>query len=181
MQTHHRRSIRLQSYDYGQDGAYFVTICTHERACLFGTVADGEMVLNTCGCLVEEDWNNLPVWRENVELDAFVVMPNHLHGIVVIQNDRTNGVGTINRAPTGKFGTMAAGSLSSIVAAYKAGVTRRVNQLRGTPSAPVWQRNYYEHIVRDEADLGRIRSYIEANPSRWREDSLYAASDGGKG
>jgi len=168
--THHRRSIRLKGYDYKQAGAYFVTVCTRDRTCFFGDVVDGEMQLNDTGRAVRASWNELPARFQNVVLDAFVVMPNHIHGIVIVGAQfiaPTNSSqppiantdqGAINRAPT----------LGQIVRKYKAVTTRLIRQTANTTFA--WQRNYYEHIIRDDESLNRIRRYILDNPSRWAFD-----------
>ncbi len=197
-QRHHRRSIRLPGYDYTRAGAYFVTLVTHDRECLFGEIVGGEMRLNTWGEIAREEWFQTAVVRPYVMLrdDEFVVMPNHIHGIIWIVGDcEGNGdddiVGAQRRcAPTWGRGTHAIrpirgatptnvipGSLGAIIRAYKSATTKRINALRGTPGASVWQRNYYEHIIRDEEDLQRIRQYIQDNPARWamdRENPVYA-------
>lgn len=182
--THRRRSIRLPGYDYTQPGAYVVTICTHERVHLFGKVVDGEMRLNTYGEIVREEWFRTAEVRPNVELldDEFVIMPNHTHGITWIVDVGTTHwpvvggqiVGVQRRcAPTSTAPTkpnVAPGSLGAIIRSFKSTVTRRVNTLRTTPGAPVWQRNYWEHVIRDERALDCIRRYIAHNPLRWHLD-----------
>lgn len=163
---HHRRSIRLKDYDYSQAGAYFITVCTYNRGCLFGDVVNGEMQLNDCGRVVEREWVNTANIRKNIELGVYVVMPNHFHGIMILRR------GIARYAPTsGRFGKMAPGSLSAIVRSFKSAATRRINGLRGTPGTPVWQRNYYEHILRNGAELNEIREYVANNPLKWELDS----------
>ena len=162
---HHRRSIRLKGYDYAQAGAYFVTVCTHDRACLFGEVVDGEMRLNDAGNIIRDEWIRTGDMRSNVELDAFVVMPNHFHAIVVLSHDG-HCRGDRPVAPTGPTPR----SIGAIMAGFKSASTRRVNEIRRTPGVPVWQRNYYEHIIRDDASLNRIREYIVNNPIQWEMD-----------
>ncbi|WP_169239716.1 transposase [Candidatus Roseilinea sp. NK_OTU-006] len=162
-QKHHRRSIRLKGYDYSQAGAYFVNIVTQARACLFGDVVAGEMRLNDFGQVVHGVWNNLPNHYAGVELDAFVVMPNHVHGIVVIVGAGFKPAPTTTTAPTQH-------GLPEIIRGFKTFSARRINELRGTPGVPVWQRNYYEHIIRDDESLNRIREYIANNPSQWAAD-----------
>lgn len=167
-EKHHRRSIRLKGYDYTQPGAYFVTICTQTRACLFGAVADGEMQLNNPAQIAKAAWDELPARFPSVRLDAFIVMPNHVHGIIIVGAQfiaPSDGFGTatidqgaINHAPT----------LGEMVRAYKAASTRLIRQA-GTPDF-AWQRNYYEHVVRDEESLSRIRRYILDNPAHWEFD-----------
>ncbi|MCS6908535.1 MAG: transposase [Anaerolineales bacterium] len=184
-QHHHRRSIRLPGYDYTQPGAYFVTLVTHERQHLFGEIVVGEMHLNPWGEVAYQEWFQTAVLRPYVVLrdDEWVVMPNHMHGIIwIVDNDcrgaaphpapckgaaaprpspRPSETSPINVVP---------GSLGAIVRAYKSAVAKRINALRNTPGAPVWQRNYYEHIIRDDGELERIRQYILDNPARWAED-----------
>lgn len=160
---HHRRSIRLPGYDYARVGAYFITICTHGRARLFGQVARGAMVLSELGQIAEDEWRRAPALRPNVALDAFVVMPDHMHAVVVIERQTSDCAGrpTAFHSPSQTVG--------AIVRGYKAAVTRRINDARGVAPSPLWLRNYYEHIVRDDADLDRIRRYIANNPARWEE------------
>ncbi|MEJ5342476.1 MAG: transposase [Thermogutta sp.] len=189
-ERHHRRSIRLRGYDYTQPGAYFVTVCTQGRASLFGEVADGEMRLNEVGRIVQRCWEAIPEHFPHIELGAFVVMPNHVHGILVItgaphdlvgsrhavplQNDvppPNNALISNNAVPLQeRLGKPVAGSIPTIVRSFKSAVTREVNALRGTPGAPVWQRNYYEHIIWNEESLQRIREYIWTNPLGWHLD-----------
>ena len=169
-QRHHRRSIRLKGYDYSQAGAYFITICTQDRACLFGDVVDGEMRLNDVGGMVHDEWLRTADMRPNVELDAFVVMPNHFHGIIILHPD---GRGTLQRTPTTtveQFGKPTSNTVPTIVRLFKSASTKRINEHRGTPGVSVWQRNYYEHIIRNEESLNRIRQYIYENPARWDMD-----------
>lgn len=184
MNLHHRRSIRRRDCDYAPQGVYFVTICTHARACWFGAVVDGEMVLNAMGRIVAEEWQSTAVLRPTVELDAFVVMPNHVHGIVVIVGDDDrgdgggrDGRGMVHHAPTtpSAFSKPRANSLGTIVGAFKASVTRSARRASMVHGTPLWQRNYHEHIVRNESDLDRLRKHIAVNPARWDEDSLYSA------
>lgn len=172
---HHRRSIRLKGYDYTQNGAYFVTIVTYQREHLFGKVVNGVMRLNEWGEIARREWFKTVELRPYVELfeDEFVVMPNHAHGIIWVNNDV---VGAERRsapttAPTQP--TVTAGSLGAIVRAYKSAVTYAINAARQTRGVMVWQRNYYEHIIRNNAELNRIRKYIIENPLKWADDDLY--------
>jgi len=175
---HRRRSIRLKGYDYTRPGAYFVTICTHNREPLFGRVVDGKMVLNEYGEIVREEWFRSARIRDEIELfpGEFVVMPNHVHGIVWIveTHDRTPTVGATGRSPLRIQSAHPRGpvarSLGSFIAGFKSAVTRRINIMRGTPGARVWQRNYWEHIIRDDRALDAIRRYIAENPLRWHLD-----------
>ena len=165
---HHRHSIRLKGYDYSQAGAYFVTCVTHNRECLFGEIVVGEMRLNEYGQIVAEEWFKTAQVRSNVELDEFVVMPNHLHGILVIVDDSTT-VGANRRfAPTPRAPTP--NSIGAVMMQFKSIVTKCINTMRDSQGAPVWQRNYYEHIVRNERELEHIRAYIVGNPTRWNVD-----------
>jgi len=218
-----RRSIRLKGYDYAASGAYFITICTHHRERLFGEIIDGEMRLNPLGQLIDASWQRLSLHFPNLILDAFVVMPNHIHGILVLtrsgrgaaldQNlelvtddshanatpnpdhnfDRnttpnpTNhcelgvalGQGTVNSnsnqlpnaAPLRP--RLVSGSVGAIVLNFKSVTTRSINRIRKSPGCPVWQRNYYEHIIRNEASWQLIREYIDNNPRSWQEDQLH--------
>jgi putative transposase len=168
---HHRRSIRLRGYDYTRAGAYFLTACTYARECLFGQIAGGDLHLSAYGLIALECWQSIPEHCPSVDLDAFVVMPNHVHGILVLADDAAR----LSSAPDReRFGKPVAGSLATVMRLYKAAVTRRINELHNTPDTPVWQRNYYEHIIRDQASLNRIRAYIAANPSRWEADQLHS-------
>jgi REP element-mobilizing transposase RayT len=165
-----RKNLRLRGYDYTQVGFYFVTICVQDRVCLFGEINDGVMQLNSLGALVEQAWQDLPNHYPHVELDQFVIMPNHIHGIIVL----TVGAGfkpaqssDTTPAPTKRHG------LPEIVRAFKSFSARRINEIRQTPGISVWQRNYYEHIIRDDADYQRIAEYVMNNPAKWQEDSLH--------
>jgi putative transposase len=172
---HHRHSIRLQGYDYTEPGAYFVTICTHDRVCSLGTVMGGQMQLNDWGRMVAECWVALPVHFVYVTLDEWVVMPNHMHGIVVI-TDSVVGARQ-SRAPTvEQIRHPLPGSNPTIIRSFKSVVTKRINLLRGTTAPPVWQRNYYEHIAQDERGLCAIRRYIRQNPAKWNLDRDNAAN-----
>ena len=204
-----RRSLRLSGYDYAQAGAYFITICTEGRACLFGEVANGTMRLNAAGQLAVTLWNDLTPRFVGIELDAFVVMPNHVHGVIVLP-DRTPIVGaplvgahdravgaplvgahankaatraapTVGDAQGNKAATRAAPTVGDVVGAFKSLFT--VEYIRGVKEyrwpafdRRVWQRNYYEHIIRDEAELARVRRYIDENPLQWELDQGKSAT-----
>jgi putative transposase len=191
---HHRRSIRLPGYDYGSAGAYFVTICTHQRELLFD-----DPVLRR---VAETLWQRIPRHFPHVRLDEWVVMPNHLHGLVVITGDPRRGeaspaIGShAEPVPASETGSVSqvvprdasplprrpngvsSGSLGAIIGNFKSVTARRINRLRRTPGAPVWQRNYYEHIVRDERALNAIRQYIADNPARWAWDTYNPSAAG---
>jgi REP element-mobilizing transposase RayT len=179
---HHRRSTRLQGYDYTQHGAYFVTLCTHGRECLFGEIVNQTLVLNQYGEVVRDEWQRTAVIRPEVDLDVFVVMPNHLHFIVVITTDTPpvgahGGLhphgGTPLPTPASHANTLyrAPRSLGSLIAGFKSASTKRINILRATPGAPVWQRGYYDQIVQGEPHLNQVRQYILSNPANWSHDS----------
>ncbi len=190
-ERHHRRSVRLPGYDYRQEGAYFITVCVQGRERLFGHITDGEMRLNVAGQIVSDEWLRTPLVRPYVTLDAFVIMPNHLHAILFLDGTKTDehaGVvgATWQVAPTKHANTEnhdrpkgpLAHSLGAIVGQFKRMTTIRINAMNATPSAKIWQRNYYEHIIRNDADLARIREYIATNPAQWETDALYRpASD----
>jgi putative transposase len=165
-----RRSLRLKGYDYRQAGAYFVTICTQGRECLFGEVVDGQMQLNTLGEIVHRTWNDLPNHVAGMGLDEFVVMPNHVHGIIVMADESVVGAGSVGAGSEPAPTTTKRHGLPEIIRQFKTFSARRINEHRGTAGVQVWQRNYYEHIIRDEASLNRIREYIVNNPPQWAQD-----------
>jgi REP element-mobilizing transposase RayT len=243
---HHRRSIRLRGYDYSLAGAYFVTIITHQRAHALGRIHDGVVTLSEAGRIVQSCWDDLPNHYAYVELDAFAIMPNHVHGIIVLTDepeeraglrpahttegnatshapaapvraglrpahtdeaptaaaqaslepactDAANAQPALARADPRPAQTDAAGvqpapvraglrpapalkrhGLPEIVRAFKSFSARRINVARQVRGAPFWHRNYYEHIIRNEDSLNRIRHYIATNPSRWADDKLYS-------
>jgi len=190
---HHRRSYRLAGYDYTQSGAYFITICTSNRECLFGEIVMGQMRLNIMGHIVADEWTKTVAMRPAIESDEWVVMPNHFHAIVLINNDKAPLLGarravpsshtsteyqhTVpdipHRAPREAFGCPVPGSIPTIVRSFKSAVTKQVNLLRQTPGSVLWQRNFWDHVIRNEVDCNRIREYIQTNPQRWELDSLH--------
>ncbi len=167
-EKHHRRSIRLQNYDYTQAGAYFVTICTYQRQCLLGEIEDGQIRLSDIGAVAQAAWLDLPDHYPRVALDVFVLMPNHVHGIVVMRDVVGAGLQTrpyeTPSVPTKRC------ALPEIIRGFKTYSARRVNELRGVAGVPLWQRNYYEHIIRDENERGSIQEYIVNNPAKWADD-----------
>jgi len=165
--VHHRRSIRIPGYDYASPGAYFVTISVQDSECVLGQVVDGEMVLSEAGQIAHDGWAEVPRHFPNVSVDTFVVMPNHVHGIVCIEDDPGRGGVT---PPLQDGPHIVRPTLGQIVAYYKYRATKWINALRDTPGAPFWQRNYYERIIRDDAELDRIREYIVGNPYTWHTD-----------
>ena len=174
---HHRKSIRLQGYDYSQGGAYFVTIITHQRDCLFGEIVNEEMKLNDFGKIADEYWSAIPQHFPFVELGAYVIMPNHVHGIIVINDTHKNNllppiVGARHASPLLQKQLPPRGapprSLGTIMGSFKSAVTKRIG--RKLNATGIWQRNYYEHIIRDEQDLKNKTDYIDANPMLWNDD-----------
>ncbi|HXF49230.1 MAG TPA: transposase [Verrucomicrobiae bacterium] len=172
---HHRRSIRLKGYNYANTGAYFVTICTQGREGLFGEIKNGEMELNPAGRMVTAYWTDLSKRFSGVETDEFAVMPNHFHGIIVLVGaDRRvcpDGVGGRELKAGGHIGP----PLQKILQWFKTMTTNEYLKNvknKNWPPFPgrLWQRNYYEHIIRDEDSLNKIREYIIQNPARWEYD-----------
>jgi len=153
-----RHTIRLREYDYASDGLYFVTICTDHRASLFGEIVDATMNLNDAGKIVEEVCSGM--FRFLHDTDTWIVMPNHLHGIVAIADIAAGGSRT---TATGK-------PLGRLVGAFKTVTAKRINETRGTAGAVIWQRNFYEHIIRDERSFENIVAYIRENPRNWETD-----------
>jgi len=155
-----------------------VTIVAWQRECLFGEVVNAEVMLSKFSLVAKQQWEKLPKRFPNIELGAYMIMPNHIHGIIVI----TAGRGTAEnpndldgelsrRAPTQEqFQKPVKGSIPTIIRSYKSTVSHRINLMRGTDGIPVWQRNYYEHIIRNAQDLQNKTDYIEANPLLWNED-----------
>nr|WP_314288660.1 transposase [uncultured Capnocytophaga sp.] len=185
---HHRRSIRLKGYDYAQKGMYFITLCVQERECIFGTIFENRMFLNEIGQIVANEWVNTMNIRDNVIIHNFIVMPNHIHGIVEITYNKND------ECLIGEF-VSPTKSIGAIVRGFKITTTKRIKNFitpvgangnspnSNSPNANsplqewiinhlphIWQRNYYEHIIRDYNDHERIANYINSNPSRWEED-----------
>lgn len=180
---HHRKSIRLRNYDYSRNGAYFVTICTYKRLELFGNVEDGQMRLNDVGSLVEEFWKKLPEKFEGIFLDEYCVMPNHFHGILIIDRFLKSKKSMHYKSGRDKSCPyMGNATLGEIIRYFKGRTTYEIRcSRRGdiydaqkeiemfTPMF-AWQRNYYEHVIRDDSDINKIRYYISNNPSNWEVD-----------
>ena len=177
-----RRATRLPGYNYSLPGAYFITSVTYHRICLFGEISAGGMHLSPFGHLVRRAWLDLPAHFEGISLDAFCIMPNHIHGILFLHEepggsplpgaDSENhhdlpGLTEINPAQTHPYQTI---SLTEIVRAFKTWSSRKINAARRTPGLPVWQRSFHDHIIRDDNDLERVRNYIFENPMHWLED-----------
>jgi putative transposase len=177
-EVHHRSSARLKTFDYASNAAYFVTVCTFSRDHLFGEIVDGEMQLNAAGQIVAECWDLIPEHFPNVELDAFIVMPDHIHGIVLIsqpsdKNERgTVVVGATHASPLRPDTALERPngpkkrSLGSIIGSFKSAASKRINESRGLPGTPIWQRNYWDRVIRDDRELEETRKYILENPAR---------------
>jgi len=175
-----RKSIRLPAYNYSSSGIYFITVCTRGLLCRFGKIFDWNMDLNVIGRTVQQCWQAIPEHFGFVHLDEFVVMPNHFHGILVIisneeESETERGTrSTINNLHFSKrlyeSGKPPAKSIPSIVGSFKSAATRLINQQGTGMAGSIWHRNYYEHIIRSEAELIRIRNYIVNNPAKWQLD-----------
>ena len=205
----HRKSLRLQGYDYAQTGLYFVTVCTENRRCLFGEIIVGagskpaQMVVNENGEIVKNTWFDLVNHVDDIVLHEFVVMPNHVHGIIEIDRHRNGTVvdrAGLEPAPTRENGFERAGlepaptrgnefvgagskpastekrqPLSEIVRQFKTFSAKRINQLRNSSGAKVWQRNYYEHVIRSEESYLKIAEYVRHNAATWLTDKYYSS------
>ncbi|MDX1586419.1 MAG: transposase [Balneolaceae bacterium] len=173
-----RASNRVKNFDYSSPGFYFLTICTDNRFHLFGKIVRGQMRLNRYGEIASEEWLKTEMLRENVRLDEFVIMPDHVHAIIQLidtEHDEPHRRGTARRAPASieytqfeQFGKPTKNSIPTIVRSYKSAVTRKINICHGRPGNKIWQRNYYERIIREETSLNRIREYIRKNPENWK-------------
>ena len=194
-QFHDRKSVRLRTKDY-RSGSYFITICAVNREWLFGDIKGGGMMLNELGKIVEKCWHEIPKHFSHVSLDTFIVMPNHIHGILTLNTSGRGiapvqdheGRGIACNAPTDAvimkaneipsspqiFGKSSPGTLPVIVRAFKSATTRHINRLRNSPATPIWQRNYYEHAIRNNEELQKIRMYIQDNPKHWFTDEEYS-------
>ncbi len=190
---HHRRSIRLKGYDYSQAGLYFVTLCVQDRANIFGEIKEGETSLNNFGEIIKEEWIHTQEIRKNISLGEFVIMPNHIHGIIKIdyQIESESSTGELQFTPTPIKFKSPSNNIGAIIRGFKGATTKRIKEiirstgeLQFAPTAPtidlnksIWQRNYWEHIIRDETAYHNISNYIVNNPEKWELDKL----NGGKG
>lgn len=188
---HHRRSMRLSGHDYSSAGFYFITTCVHQRQCLLGEVAAGQMNLNELGKIVDHEWRRSQQIRPEFQFHEWVVMPNHFHAIIEIPPvpQQPPPVGTTRRSsgqatrqssssaqPQGVIPadqSMRPKSISSLMAGFKSTTARQINQTRQTPGAPLWQRRFYDRIIRNETALQTIRQYIANNPASWFQDCFY--------
>lgn len=176
-----RRSIRLQGFDYRNGGRYFVTICTKDRQCVFGDIRHGMMGLSDIGCIAANCWQQIPKHFPGTVPDIFIVMPNHIHGILYMDNpirrgvacDPNNGIrrGVACNAPTtGQLTGPMPGSFGTIIRSFKSACTKCIHAI---DPAFAWQRNYYERIIRDHDEYARIYAYIIRNPQNWKKDDLF--------
>jgi putative transposase len=156
-----RRNLRLRNYDYTHQGAYFITVCTYNKQLLFGNINESTMRLNPLGEIVDSVWKDIPHHFPEVKNEIFIVMPNHVHGIIVIQETGRSGH---RPAPTEKH------SLTEIVRAFKSFSSLKINKCRQTVGIPVWQRGYFEHVIRNEKEYSRIGEYIIFNTGKWETD-----------
>ncbi len=161
----YRKSIRLMYYDYASAGYYFVTIVSNKRKCIFGEIENGNLKLNPAGLIVENSWEKIPLHYPNVNVDTFIVIPNHFHGIIII-----NDVGARHASPLHKHLTSKTNTLGHIIGSFKSAVTKQIHDLGINNQEKIWQRNYYEHIIHDERDYNEIYEYIQFNPINWSLD-----------
>jgi putative transposase len=152
-------SLRLKTYDYSTNGAYFVTICVDNKAPILGGIQDGISKNNKAGLVVERWWKDLPTKYSNVEIDSYVVMPDHFHGIIII-----DGVGAIHESPNVNRRRM---TIGMVIGYFKMNSAKEINILNNTKGEPVWQRSYFDHVIRNDKDLNEVREYITTNPLRW--------------
>ena len=166
--NHNRRSLRLRGWDYRTTATYFITLVTHRRDCLFGDAECGQIRLNEYGQVIETEWLRTAKIRLNIEMDEFIIMPNHFHAILIIHNDEhiPSGVKVTSTELTGP----SSGSLGAIMAQFKSVCTKRINAKRKMPRSRVWKRNYFERIIRNERELDATRQYILNNPENWHDD-----------
>jgi putative transposase len=177
-----RSSIRIKDFDYGNPGYYFVTICSYEKRCLFGRARQGLIELSDIGIMIQFLWENIGILNRHVELDEFVIMPNHLHGILRLSDQHRASNPTEGMAvpcpysSSRQINSTKPGSLQTIIRSFKGACTKgaRFHHLADR----VWQRGYHEHIVRKEASLMKIRQYIRDNPTKWQRDELFVHDTG---
>ena len=197
LQYRDRKSIRLKGFDYSLPGAYFVTLASWQRECLFGEVTKGKMQLSSIGSIINSVWRKLAHHFPNIRAGAFVIMPNHVHGIIGIEDISTVGatrptnneimdcnIRWVNQIEVYRDGSPLQeinrlngplhGSLGAFIGQFKSQATKRIWALPGMDRHPIWQRNYYEHIIRDEQEYQQIIYYIEMNPKQWTKDEYFS-------
>ena len=175
----HRKPNRLKTFDYAKEGYYFITTCTHNRREWFGIINGGEMILNECGVVVKKCWENLPNHYPAIELDSFVIMPNHVHGIIVIKNIGNGLVDPLADSPGGNglkplptdTQSHKLHGLPEFIRGFKTFSSRRIHETLTHGKQFRWQKSYYDHIIRDEISLKKIREYIQSNPLKWDLDT----------
>jgi len=171
MSKRYRKNPRLKNYNYSL-GLFSVTICTYGRECLFGDIINGDMVLNEIGEIAEYEWKKTEIIRNNVLVDVFQIMPNHIHGIIGLSKP----IGAYCNTPLWNSNVKLkspSNNLGAVIRGFKSTSAKQINVYRGTFYHKVWQRNYYEHIIRNERDLVRVRNYIENNPGKWENDKFF--------
>ncbi|RKX84024.1 MAG: hypothetical protein DRP58_07835 [Spirochaetes bacterium] len=167
LRKNNRHSIRMKGYDYSKAGVYYITICTQNRKCLFGDIINGEMQLNDTGSVVVDEWMKIPGTQQGIELEEWVVMPNHFHGIIIF----TESVGAIHESPLPMTQKQRRNmGLPKLIGRFKMLSSKKINEIRQTPGVKLWQRNYWEHIIRNNDELINIREYIRNNPRKWSSD-----------
>ncbi|MFH1565456.1 MAG: transposase [bacterium] len=194
---HHRKSIRIKDYNYSAFGYYFITVCTEKKVEYFGKIIDSKMILNIFGKIVANEWDNTKNIRNNIELDEFIVMPNHIHGIIIIRRGVSHTPNALSHTPnalshtpnevphtdydggvwqytpTARKFQSSSNSLGAIIRGFKSAVTKQIKQEIDKRQINIifqWQRNYYERIIRSEDELNKIRKYIIENPLKWETD-----------
>jgi REP element-mobilizing transposase RayT len=183
--TPRRSSIRLKGFDYSQPGGYFVTICVREGGPVLGEISQAEVQLNEVGKIADEIWQKIPSHKPWIELDEYVVMPNHFHGILIVHQFRRGEAFAVesrsfdrphaNASPLQPTKGTNPGSISAVIQNFKAISTRKINQTQHTPGKKFWQRGYYDRIIRNEGELIKIRKYILENPMKWELDEYHPA------
>ncbi|UFH57956.1 transposase [Spirosoma sp. KNUC1025] len=163
-------SARAAWWDYGWAGAYFITICTAQRHHYFGNINQSRMQLSSVGILADVFWHEIRHHAQQVEFGAFVVMPNHIHGILILNNDDGNNDGRVSTPSSQRFQNQGKNTVSSIIGGYKSAVTKHAHRL-GFDFG--WQARLHDHIIRNDAEYQRINDYIEQNPARWDADKFY--------
>jgi putative transposase len=163
-----RRSIRLKGYDYSADGAYFITICVGNRECLLGEINDGQMIINEYGSIVRDVWEDLPDRVSDIDLDEYIIMPNHFHAIILI-NKSPESTEIHKDLDIDDIKARRKMILPKVVGRFKMLAAKAINQSREIEGS-FWQRNYYERVIRSEEDCQIVRQYIINNPVQWEMD-----------
>lgn len=169
LDKHNRQSNRLRNYDYSTPGYYFVTICTYKRSHLFGKISKQEMLLNEKGRIVKNEWRKTPRIRPYVQLDEFIIMPNHIHGIIIISG---TGRDVLQYVPAKTEFKSPSYNLGTIIRGFKGAVTSRINKNNHSKGEKVWQPNYHERVIRNDWELYAVRRYIRENPQKWEYDNF---------